>query len=76
LNYLEDCWVAWRANRCEIQQALYLFSYLIKTGLAWSLEKDMQIVARDFIVNGWIDQKGNILIDAESAEKMADELTH
>ncbi len=76
MNYLESCWVAWNNNKCEIQQALYLFSYLIKHGTVWKLDKSMQIVARDFIVNGWINQNGEILIDAESAEKMAEEILH
>lgn len=75
MQYLEQCWTAWQNNKCEIQQALYLFSYLIKTEIVWRLDKQMQIIARDFILNGWIDQTGKILIDADSAEKMAEELT-
>ena len=41
---------------------LHLFSHLIKTNMAWSLQGHYGRTATALINNGWIDSKGNIQV--------------
>lgn len=42
-------------------ETLELFSYLIKSGQAWTLQGHYGRVAKHLIDNGYLDKKGNIL---------------
>ena len=42
------------------EDTMHLFSYLIKTGQAWTLQGMYGRTARDMIESGFIDKKGNI----------------
>lgn len=50
------------------EEMLDLFSRLIETGLAWTLQGSYGSTARDLIRNGFIDMAGNILIDLQELE--------
>lgn len=50
------------------QDFLSLFSTLIKTGLAWSLQGCYGRTARALIDQGYIDKKGNITIKESNNE--------
>lgn len=47
------------------QEVLKLFSHLIKTGKAWSLQGSYGRYAEALIDRGYISEKGEILKDAE-----------
>jgi hypothetical protein len=42
-------------------ETLELFSYLIKSGLAWTLQGHYGRTAKALIDNGYIDKKGKVL---------------
>ena len=50
------------------EEMLDLFSRLIESGLAWTLQGSYGRTARDLIRNGFIDMAGNILIDLQELE--------
>ena len=50
------------------EEMLELFSRLIETGLAWTLQGSYGRTARDLIRNGFIDMAGNILIDLQELD--------
>ena len=50
------------------EEMLDLFSRLIETGLAWTLQGSYGRTARDLISNGFIDMAGNILIDLQELD--------
>jgi len=53
-----------------MEEAMYLFSYFIAKGIAWTFTNEVKQTAENFILNGWIDEYGNILIDSDEAESL------
>jgi hypothetical protein len=47
------------------QEALQMFSDMIKTGMVWSLQGHYGRTASYLMENGWLDENGNILIEKE-----------
>lgn len=50
------------------EEMLELFSRLIETGMAWTLQGSYGRTARDLIRGGFIDMAGNILIDLQELD--------
>jgi len=63
LDYLTKCWIDFQNDECGLDQALYLFSYLISRGKAFNISQDVSEMARNLINNDWIDEEGRVLVD-------------
>jgi len=57
VNFIMD----FEGGEISKEDVLELFSYLIKTGQAWTLQGSYGRSAKALIDNGYIDKKGNIL---------------
>lgn len=72
-EYLEKCFRDYMNDSFVIEQSLFLFSYLIKKDIAWSLTESISKDADEFIATGWIDRNGKILISAKEANDFVEE---
>jgi len=72
-EYLEKCFRDYMNDSFVIEQSLFLFSYLIKKDIAWSLTDSISKDADEFIATGWIDRNGKILISAKEANEFVEE---
>lgn len=50
-------------GRMGFEEQVELFSRLVKSGLAWTLQGHYGRVATDFIQSGYLDHNGNVLIE-------------
>ena len=55
--------IAYESGELTDQETLELFSYLISTGLCWTLQGHYGRTAVHLIDSGYIGQGGNILIE-------------
>jgi len=53
--------IEYESGELSDKQTLELFAELIKTGMAWQLQGSYGRTARDLILNGFINTKGEIL---------------
>lgn len=65
---LVDYIISFESGELDDQGTLDLFSHLIKTGMAWTLQGSYGRAAANLIDQGIIDRKGNILISLEELE--------
>ena len=70
MDYVERCLKDYLNDHFTMEQAMYLFSYLIAKGIAWNLTNNVRQTAEEFITCGWIDEYGHILIDSDEAESL------
>lgn len=49
------------AGELNFEETLELFSWMIRTGSAWTFQGTYGRMAADLIANGYLDQGGNIL---------------
>jgi hypothetical protein len=63
-NYIMD----YEGGDLDDQGTLELFSFLIKSGMAWTLQGHYGRTATALIDNGYLDEKGNILQGADDIE--------
>ena len=68
MSYVAKCWKDFQNDDFTTEQLLYLFSYLISTGKAWTLDKEVRYFARNMIEMNWIDGYGKILVDPKEAD--------
>jgi len=54
-------------DRFEVEQALFLFSYLIKNGIAKNFTRKIRNTAQHLINIDWIDSNGKIMIGLDEA---------
>lgn len=53
--------IAFESGELDAEETLELFSELVKSGQAWTLQGHYGRTAQDFIDNGFLDRNGNIL---------------
>jgi len=70
MDYVEQCLKNYLNDQFTMEEAMYLFSYFIAKGIAWNFTNEVRQTAENFILNGWIDEYGNILIDSNEAESL------
>ena len=68
-EYLQKCLRDYLNDRFEVEQVLFLFSYLIKNGIAKNFTKQIRETAQHFINIDWIDSDGKIKIGLEEAQE-------
>ena len=68
-EYLQKCLRDYLNDRFEVEQVLFLFSYLIKNGIAKNFTKQIRETAQHFINIDWINSDGKILIGLEEANE-------
>ncbi len=68
-EYLQKCLRDYLNDRFEVEQVLFLFSYLIKHGIAKNFTKQIRETAQHFINIDWIDSDGKIKIGLEEAQQ-------
>lgn len=71
-EYLQKCLRNYMNDSFEIGEVLFLFSYLIKNGIANNFTKQIRETAQHFINVDWINSDGKILIDIEEAQREAE----
>ena len=49
------------SGELNFEDALKLFSWMVKTGAAWTFQGTYGRIAADLIANGYLDQEGNIV---------------
>ena len=52
--------IAYEQGELNDQEVVCLFSDLVKSGMAWSLQGSYGRTANALIKEGWIDRKGNV----------------
>jgi len=57
--------IAYENGELDEDQFLSLFSQLVSSGLAWTLQGHYGRTAATLIENGWLDSSGNILKETE-----------
>jgi hypothetical protein len=65
---LTEAIISYEAGELRGQEVLRLFSHLIKTGLAWSLQGCYGRFAEALIDRGYLSAKGKILKTVEDSE--------
>ena len=53
--------MAYEQGELDANGTLELFSELVKTGMAWTLQGSYGRAAMGMIQRGWLDENGNIL---------------
>jgi len=53
--------IAYEMGELDANGTLELFSELVKTGMAWTLQGSYGRAAMGMIQRGWLDENGNIL---------------
>jgi fructose-bisphosphate aldolase class 1 len=53
--------IAFESGELDQDETIELFSHLVKSGLAWSLQGSYGRAAHSLIARGILDQQGNIL---------------
>jgi hypothetical protein len=61
IDYIMD----YESGELSDKDTLEMFSNMIKTGAAWSLQGHYGRTASSLIEDGWLDRKGNILKELE-----------
>jgi len=74
MAYIEKCLKNYFKNKFTVEQSLYLFSFLINRGIAWSLTDEVAQTANNFIENRWINENGMILITSDEANEFVENL--
>ena len=62
---LVDYIIDFESGNLDSQDSLRLFSYLVKTGSAWTLQGVYGRTAKALIEEGYLDMQGNILKEME-----------
>ena len=57
---LLDSIIAYELGELNDQEVVCLFSDLVKSGMAWSLQGSYGRTANALIEEGWIDHEGNV----------------
>lgn len=57
---LVDSIIAYEMGELNDQEVVCLFSDLVKSGMAWSLQGSYGRTANALIEEGWIDREGNL----------------
>jgi len=74
MAYIEKCLKNYFKNKFTVEQSLYLFSFLINRGIAWSLTDVVAQTANNFIENRWINENGMILITSDEANEFVENI--
>jgi hypothetical protein len=70
-EYLQKCLRDYTNDKFEIEQVLFLFSYLIKHDLARKLTNQIRTTAQRFINLDWINADGVIKIELDEAREQS-----
>lgn len=68
-EYLQKCLRDYLNDDFVVEQSLFLFSYLIKNGIANTLTKRIRDTAQHLINVDWISADGKVLIGIEEARE-------
>lgn len=74
-EYLQQCLQNYLNDEFEIEEALYLYSYLLKNNIADKLTIQFRETA-DHLVNtlNWLTSDGKILVELEEAQQCAEQV--
>lgn len=70
-EYLQKCLRDYTNDKFEIEQVLFLFSYLLKHDIARKLTKQIRTMAERFVNLDWITADGIIKIGLEEAREQS-----
>jgi len=71
-EYLQKCLRDYLNDHFEVEQALFLFSYLVKNQIADKLTTQFKLTSQHLVETlNWISPNGKILVDLEEARKEA-----
>jgi len=70
-EYLHKCLQNYINDKFEIEEALFLFSYLVKNQVADKLSTQFKETAQHLVNINWLSTEGKILIDLDEAQEEA-----
>lgn len=70
-EYLHKCLLNYINDQFEIEEALFLFSYLVKNQVADKLSTQFKETAQHLVEINWLSPEGRILIDLGEAQEEA-----
>lgn len=70
-EYLQKCLRDYINDDFVVEQALFLFSYMIKNSISHTFTKRFRNTAQHLIDVGWIDENGKVLIGIEEARNLS-----
>ena len=74
VEYLQKCLQNYLNDEFEVEEALYLFSYLLKNQIADKLTTQFKETSQHLINIDWISQDGKILVGLDEAQQKASEV--
>ena len=74
VEYLQKCLQNYLNDEFEVEEALYLFSYLLKSQIADKLTTQFKETSQHLINIDWISQDGKILVGLDEAQQKASEV--
>ena len=70
-EYLQKCLQDYLNDKFEIEEALFLFSYLLKNKIADKLTNQFRETAQHLVDIDWISPDGKILVEIDEAQNEA-----
>ena len=70
-EYLQKCLRDYLNDEFEIEEALFLFSYLLKNKIADKLTNQFRETAQHLVEIDWISPDGKILVEIDEAQNEA-----
>ncbi len=74
VEYLQKCLQNYLNDEFEVEEALYLFSYLLKNKIADKLTTQFTETSQHLVDIDWISQDGKILVELDEAQQRASEV--
>ena len=70
-EYLQKCLRDYLNDQFEIEEALFMFSYLLKNQIADKLTNQFRETAQHLVEIDWISPDGKILVEIDEAQNEA-----